>query len=110
MHQQPHNQPNSRNDPALRQWITALVLVALLLGCLGLIIVMAGPGINVSGQTIHFKLVSEVTQSPFCPPEDPRLSSMLLEQKRWIVCFIRETKTAQGAGRTMHKLVDLPLW
>jgi hypothetical protein len=101
---------NSPINPALKQWITALVLVALLLGCLGLIVAMAGPGIDFSGQAGHLRLVSVVTQSAFCPPDDPMLSSFLFDRKHWIVCLMRVSRPAQGAGRFMRKLIDIPLW
>jgi hypothetical protein len=97
-------------NPALRQWIVALVIVGLVLGCLGVIVALAGPGVEVSGQGGPLRLISVVTQSPFCPPEDPRLSSMLFDRKHWIVCLMRESRPMPDGGRFMRKLIDIPLW
>lgn len=110
MDQQDSSRETAQRDPALHEWITAALFIVLCISCMGLFVTSVGSGLEINGQPVHYRLVSSVTQSPFCPPEDPRLSSMLLERKRWIVCLIREPNTSGRPVRSMHKLIDLELW
>jgi hypothetical protein len=59
---------------------------------------------------VHIRVISLITHSPFCPPEDPRLASAMFPQKHWIVCLMRENSRTSPAEKAMYRLINLPLW
>jgi hypothetical protein len=91
-------------------WLGTLALALMLIACLGLAVTNAGPGFGPPGQATHLRLVSAVTNYPFCPPSVPCPISAVLPHNNWVVWLIRETQNSAGVDTTYRRLINIPLW
>ncbi len=91
-------------------WLGTLLLALLFIACLALVVINAGPGFGPPGQAVHLRLVSAVTNYPYCPPGFPCPFSAVLPHHNWVVWVIREARTAQGVERSYQRWINLPLW
>lgn len=91
-------------------WLVILLAAALVFACLALITINAGSGFVIDGRLTRFRLVSAVTNYPFCPPEIPCPVSVILDKDHWVVWSLRYVEEADGVETTFRKLIDVPLW
>ncbi len=89
-------------------WLAAFLLILLFFGCLALVVINTGPGFG--GEALHFRLVSAVTNYPFCPPSVPCPISVVLQNNHWVVWAIAERRTPPGVEINYRKLIDISLW
>ena len=88
-------------------WIIVSLMLILLLACLAVALVNAGPGFTVDGQPARLRLVSAVTNYPFCPPEVPCPISMVLNEDHWVVWIVRDTIGVEIEEPYFRKLIDI---
>jgi hypothetical protein len=89
-------------------WMVGLVFL-LVVGCLALVTINAGPGWQVDGQAVHYHLVSAVTNYPFCPPEVPCPISVTLPNQNFVVWVVWETHTFGGVETGYRRLMIISL-
>lgn len=91
-------------------WLGTLLLALLLVGCLALAALNAGPGFGPPGRVTHLRLESAITNYPFCPPSVPCPISMVLNHHNWVVWVLRETRSAEGVDSAYRRVINIPLW
>lgn len=91
-------------------WLTPALVAILVVSCLGFGVINAGSGFRTDGQVVHYRLVSAVTNYPFCPPEIPCPISVILNEDHWVVWGLRDVQTSKGVETSFRKLIDIRLW
>lgn len=90
-------------------WGAVVLLLLLIAACLVVGAINAGPGFAVNGEHVRVRLVSAVTNYPFCPPEIPCPISVILNENHWVVWIIRDRIGIAEDAPYFRKLIDIRL-
>jgi hypothetical protein len=109
MERKTQSQSEQSPRPDERNWLWVGLVALILVGCLALITINTGSGFVVDGQARHYRLISAVTDYPFCPPDVPCPISVILPENHLVVWVSWETRQAEGVGTGFRKIIDLQL-